>query len=373
MSTLLPDVCTIQYGFPFDSAKFSTTHGTPLIRIRDVVRGYSETYTTEKYSDEYIVNDGDLLIGMDGEFNIAKWNGGEALLNQRVCRLVPKDSIDKGYLFYFMPQALKRIEEKTPFATVKHLSAKQLNAIVVPMPPLAEQQQIAVVLDTVSNLISLHKQQLAKLDILVKSQFIEMFESITDRTPIESISVNGPQNGFYRKDDGSTPNTHIVKMKELFANECIADETSFDMVNMSPIEQMRFTLTPADLLFGRRSLVVAGAGKCRRVGEIKISLAFESSLLRVTLDTTKILPRYAQAWFDTDEGKQAIASIRAVTTIAGIKGSDLKKVKLPIPPMAQQEGFTSFVQQTDKSKLTIQKCLDKLELLKKSLMQHYFG
>ena len=175
MKKLLPEVCTIQYGFPFDSAKFSDSNGMPLIRIRDVVRGYSETYTTEEYKSEYIVHENDLLIGMDGEFNIAKWGKTPALLNQRVCRLAPKDSIDKDYLFYFMPVALKRIEEKTPFVTVKHLSAKELNKIEIPVLPLEEQRKIAETLSKVDELIAFREQQLAKLDELVKSQFTEMF------------------------------------------------------------------------------------------------------------------------------------------------------------------------------------------------------
>ena len=79
-------------------------------------------------------------------------------------------------------------------------------------------------------------------------------------------------------------------------------------------------------------------------------LVFESSLLRVTLDTQKVLPRFVQTWFDTDEGRQAIISIRAVTTISGIKGSDLKKVMIPVPTMEQQERFLRFVKQSDKSK-----------------------
>lgn len=72
MKVLLPDVCTIQYRFPFDSAKFSDSDGIPLIRIRDVVRGYSETYTTEECKNEYVVHEDDLLIDIDGEFNLAK-------------------------------------------------------------------------------------------------------------------------------------------------------------------------------------------------------------------------------------------------------------------------------------------------------------
>lgn len=172
----LPEVCKIQYGFPFDSAQFSTDEGMPLIRIRDVVRGYSETFTTEKYKEEYVVHQNDLLVGMDGEFNIAKWGKTPALLNQRVCRLIPfPEEIDKNYLFYFMPSALKRIEEKTPFVTVKHLSAKELNKIIVPLPPLDEQRRIAAVLDKVTDLIAQRRAQLDKLDLLVKSRFVEMF------------------------------------------------------------------------------------------------------------------------------------------------------------------------------------------------------
>ncbi|HJC64525.1 MAG TPA: restriction endonuclease subunit S, partial [Candidatus Blautia merdavium] len=172
----LPEVCKIQYGFPFDSAQFSTDEGMPLIRIRDVVRGYSETFSTEKYKEEYVVHQNDLLVGMDGEFNIAKWGKTPALLNQRVCRLIPfPEEIDKNYLFYFMPSALKRIEEKTPFVTVKHLSAKELNKIIVPLPPLDEQRRIAAVLDKVTDLIAQRRAQLDKLDLLVKSRFVEMF------------------------------------------------------------------------------------------------------------------------------------------------------------------------------------------------------
>ena len=123
--SLLTDICEVQYGYAFDSKLFNDNEGLPVIRIRDVVRGYSETKTTEKCPDSYIINNGDILIGMDGEFNIARWKGGKALLNQRVCKLIPK-YVNADYVLYYMPIALKAIEEKTPFVTVKHLSAKEI-------------------------------------------------------------------------------------------------------------------------------------------------------------------------------------------------------------------------------------------------------
>ena len=76
-------------GYPFDSAKFSTDHEgrMPLIRIRDVVRGETATFTDESCPEEYVIHRGDILIGMDGDFNVAKWQSEDALLNQRVCSI----------------------------------------------------------------------------------------------------------------------------------------------------------------------------------------------------------------------------------------------------------------------------------------------
>ena len=370
---LLTEICDIQYGFAFDSALFSESEGVPLVRIRDVVRGFSETYTKEPFPAEYEVQDGDILIGMDGEFNIAKWNGGKAALNQRVCKLIPQ-AVDSGYIFYFMPIALKKIEEKTPFVTVKHLSAKELNKIYVPLPSMVQQKAIAQTLDKVNELISLRKKQLQKLDDLVKSRFVEMFAKHNERiVPLKTICIKGPQNGFYRKGAEINGTIPIMKMKQLFGNESMSEAHDCDLVALTKTELERFLLTQNDLLFGRRSLVVEGAGKCRRVGRITTQAVFESSMLRVTLDATKVKPRYLQIWFNSEEGKNAISSIRAVTTIAGIKGSDLANVEVPVAPIALQEEFLEFVGQCDRSKLTIQKSLDKLELLKQSLMQTYFG
>ncbi|MBD5467985.1 MAG: restriction endonuclease subunit S [Lachnospiraceae bacterium] len=323
--------------------------------------------------EKLIMKKGDVLFGKRRAYQkkvgIAPFDG---IFSAHGMVLRPKEKVvTKEYfpLFissdYFLDKAIQiSVGSLSPT-----INWKDLQNLEFEIPSIEEQQRVAPVIWAAIDTKNAYNKLLHETDELIKSQFIEMFGNITDRASIESISVNGPQNGFYRKDDGSAPNTHIVKMKELFANECIADETSFDMVNMSSVEQKRFALTSADLLFGRRSLVVEGAGKCRRVGDVKIPLAFESSLLRITLDTTRILPRYVQVWFETDEGKQAIASIRAVTTIAGIKGSDLKKIKLPVPPLEQQKKFISFVRQSDKSKLELKQAIEGVDNLIRSLIQ----
>lgn len=145
----LGGVLEIQNGYAFDSKRFSTSNGLPLVRIRSLKTGVEkETFFDGEYDDKYAVSDGDLLIGMDGEFGCFEWKGGKALLNQRVCRLQNFNSqLLPRFLFYGINEYLKAIEEVTGFATVKHLSSKQVLGIEFPVPPISEQRRIVDILD----------------------------------------------------------------------------------------------------------------------------------------------------------------------------------------------------------------------------------
>lgn len=133
-------------GFPFDSKRFTrskSANARPLIRIRDVVNGATETYTDQECPKEYVIKKGEILIGMDGDFNVGKWQSEDALLNQRVCCIQSCSSLYlDDFLFYYLPDPLKKINDATPSVTVKHLSTKTLAITPVPVPPLPEQQRI---------------------------------------------------------------------------------------------------------------------------------------------------------------------------------------------------------------------------------------
>jgi type I restriction enzyme S subunit len=99
--TKLGDVCRIKNGYAFESIFFSDNEGMPLIRIRDLKTNHPSAFFYGNFNDEYVVVDDDLLIGMDGEFRCYRWKGGPALLNQRVCQLLPNPLlIDKMFLYY---------------------------------------------------------------------------------------------------------------------------------------------------------------------------------------------------------------------------------------------------------------------------------
>ncbi len=136
-------IANVQNGFAFKSDFFSISSGTPLIRIRDISCDATQNFYTGEYSSEYIVRHGDILVGMDGDFNSARWRGPNGLLNQRVCRICPKTELFSGnFLFLCLQPFLNAINAETSSITVKHLSSKTVEDIPLPLPPLSEQQRI---------------------------------------------------------------------------------------------------------------------------------------------------------------------------------------------------------------------------------------
>lgn len=120
-------VANILNGYPWKSSQFNDQDGVPIVRIRDVTSGATDTLYRGKIEDGYWIEDGDLLIGMDGDFNARVWAGGRALLNQRVCRINPNEQFYlKGFMARVLPGYLDLINDDTHSITVKHLSSKTL-------------------------------------------------------------------------------------------------------------------------------------------------------------------------------------------------------------------------------------------------------
>ena len=183
--TKLMDLCDIQYGYAFDSGSFTDDDSYPqLVRIRDVKRGYSETFYSGDYPKEYVLSAGDLLIGMDGEFNIARWKVDGALLNQRVCKIIAKDTADGEFLRFALSKALKEIEARTSFATVKHLSAKELNKLEIPVPSYEKQKKISEILHRIEGIIEFRQNEMDSLDNLIKARL----NKIAARWPAKAVA-----------------------------------------------------------------------------------------------------------------------------------------------------------------------------------------
>jgi len=172
----LGDVLEVQSGFAFKTEYFSLGEGIPLIRIRDLENSSTVINYRGKYRDDFIVEAGDYLIGMDGSFHCYRWRGGKALLNQRVCRLRNfKEVVDPEYIHYGIQKKLTEIEDTTSFVTVKHISAKQIQNIELPLLPIAKQRLIVDILSRAEGIVRLRREAEEKAAEFIPALFLDMF------------------------------------------------------------------------------------------------------------------------------------------------------------------------------------------------------
>lgn len=143
------DLVSLVNGYAFPSESFSPVGQMPLVRIRDLLSNEFETYVSGEVPPSVLLRNGDVVIGMDGDFNLVLWNRGVAALNQRVCALRPRPGIDVDLKFvaYALPATLKVINDLTFSTTVKHLSSNDVLGERLPLPPLPEQRRISDFLD----------------------------------------------------------------------------------------------------------------------------------------------------------------------------------------------------------------------------------
>jgi len=163
----LGDVAFSQAGFAFESTFFNENgEGLPLIRIRDVGQLFSGTYYSGEYREEFLALNGDYLISMDGEFRVSRWENGQALLNQRVSRLIFFDeTVGKRFIADSLQARLRELQGVKAYTTVDHLSGTQIAEAVIGLPPLAEQHRIVAKVDEIMVLCDeLEEQQTRSIE-----------------------------------------------------------------------------------------------------------------------------------------------------------------------------------------------------------------
>jgi restriction endonuclease S subunit len=185
----LDKLCFAQAGFAFSAGSFNSDgKGLPLIRIRDIDRGFSETFYSGEYRPEFLVQKGDWLIGMDGNFNVRQWKGESALLNQRVTRLIFfDDRINQKFISLALEEHLHSLMGTKSYTTVDHLSTKQIESAPIPLPCIEEQNQIIFHLDELVN-------QIAKIDEYQES--MRRLSLAARKSAVDAISTAQSQKEF---------------------------------------------------------------------------------------------------------------------------------------------------------------------------------
>jgi len=306
-------------------------------------------------------------IGIIGKVAI---NAVECAFNQQINAIIPnEEKCIPEYLAYAIQHKQPLLQAIANAPVVPIINKSQFSDIEIRISCLHEQQEIINNLDSICNLIALRKQQLAKLDELVKSRFIEMFGACNCR-----ISTLGEEFSFISR--GKSPsyvelsNLAVINQACIYWNGLNLDKVKYNDVSYSGDRILQL----GDVLVNS-----TGTGTLGRANVFMFRNAdkryMADSHVTIIRSSTSCHPIYIKCYLEQTKIQDAIYRncVSGSTNQIELSKEKFKELELPVPPMALQQQFATFVEQTDKSKLAVQQSIDQLETLKKSLMQKYFG
>ena len=316
------------------------------------------------------------MISWSASLGIYVWTGERAVLNQHIFKVVfDKCEVDKSFFVHQVQNILEKAASSAHGATMKHLTKPVFDALPFYLPPLEEQRRIAALLEKVSDLIAKRRAQLDKLDLLVKARFVEMFgDPLLDsgkypKVPLGSLAEVGSSKRIFEKEYVSegVPFYRTKEIVELSKGNRITTELFITRERYDEISREYGVPQTGDLLIS----AVGTIGVIWIVDGKNDFYFKDGNLLRV-VTSEKFVPIYLKHLLESLIGAYKL-EMSSGTAYAALTISALKELLVYEVPIAEQEQFAIFVEQIDKSKLTIQQSLDKLETLRKSLMQEYFG
>ena len=326
------------------------------------------------YANDYICNAETVVIGRKGSINkpifveTPFWNVDTAF---GLC--ANSEKLNPKYLYYFCEKF--DFEKLNTTVTIPSLTKSNLLNVEIPLPNLEKQKKIVELLDKVTSLIFLRKQQLAKLDELVKARFVEMFgEPVQNPNCWKTenlLDLGYCKNGmnFHRDDCGTE--IHCLGVGDFKNHSTIRDVGSLPFISLNELPTSEYLLQDGDIVFVRSNGNKELVGRCLAIYPAKIPVTYSGFCIRYRLTSNKITVSYLLRVLKADSVRKKMTGRGA--NIQNLNQQILAQLVVPIPPLSLQNQFAAFVERVDQQKQTVQQSLEKLELMKKALMQEYFG
>ena len=303
--------------------------------------------------------------------------GCKMCCNQGFKNLICSDAIYNEYLYFFLKSKTDYLNSLGRGATFKEISKSIVESIEIPLPEVNQQKEIAEKFKKLEQLISLRKQQLSKLDELVKVRFVEMFGDF-EFNPKEFLVYHlcelcdvGSSKRIYQEEQSISgiPFLKVADLNELIDTGKYSCSTFIPLERYEQLLHKELTPTENDILITSRGTL----GKCYIV-QSDDEFYFQDGMISwLSNFSPKVSSIYISYLFAQPYIQKQIESLQAGSTVAYLSIAMLKKINVILPPKKLQDDFAAFVERVDKQKQTVQQSLEKLELMKKALMQEYFG
>ena len=374
----LEDVFTISSGGTPDKRQrnYYEAGTIPWVKTGDL-KGKYVSYNIECITKEGLENSsaktfpiGTVLVAMYGAtIGACSILDFEASTNQACAAFLPTSEVLPEYLYYFLCSKKEVFTRNGVGGAQPNISAGYLKKFPFDVISLDMQRQIVLILNKVSDLISLRKQQLTKLDELVKCRFIEMFRDIPDdeqviMSDICAIITDGTH---------QPPKFSPTGIPFLFVSNIVMNEIHYNAEKfISPeIYEMLIKRTPVTI--GDILLSTVGSYGHPAIVKSDRPFCFQRHIAYLKPDAARVNSEYLHGAILSDDVQRQIDKRVKGIAQKTLNLSEIRKLRIPLPPMERQNQFAAFVEATDKSKSAVQRSLEKLEILKKSLMQEYFG
>lgn len=335
----------------------------------------------QDYVADYIFDDELVLLAEDGgnfgskERPIAYRVSGKCWINNHAHVLKPRDGLDVDYLCYSL--MFYNTDGLVNGATRQKLTQATMRKMQIPDRNIEEQNKIVKRLNTAKSIINNRRTQLEKFDLLVKARFVEMFGDIHTNKyglPICQLSdyitfLTSGSRGWakYCTENGTDWFITIKNVKE-----CKITTHNIQLLNAPDnMEAKRTKVQEDDLLIS----ITADLG---RTGVVTKEIAEHGAYINqhltcIRLNKSKLIPLYAAYFMEGDSGRPQFEAKNQTGVKAGLNFESIKSLKVLVPPLELQTQFADFVKQVEKSKVVVQKELEKAQILFDSLMQEYFG
>lgn len=352
------DICNLQNGRAFKQSDWGS-EGVPIIRIQNLNNESAPfNYYVGEYDSVHEIDNGELLFSWSGtpgtSFGAFRWYRGKGVLNQHIFKVIPKIEVNKDYLKYALNGNIQTIIAKAHGGVgLQHITKKELEEIDIPIIPLKEQTEIVDRIVQVERIIFMRKQELKKLDNLIKARFVELFGN-SEQNP-RGLPVL-PWNKVFLTTTGKLDSNAMVENGQYPFFTCAKESFWIDTY-----------------AFDCEALLLAG-NNAAGVYDVKHYKGKFNAYQR-----TYVLRLVNEQWSYRVFKRQLEDKLRYLKSQS--KGTNtryltlgiLNKLRFVVPPVTEQEQFSMFVAQVDKSKAAVQKALDETQLLFDSLMQEYFG
>lgn len=377
MRVRLGEVCEINMGqSPASSTYNEEEKGLPFFQGN---ADFGEIYPTARiWCDEptKVAHIGDILISVRAPIGALNLSNCKCCIGRGLAALtVNKNICLQKYLWYVLAGKNGELNSKGTGSTFKAINKNILAETEIPLPSLGEQHKIVMLLDKVSGVIAERRKQVERLDDLVKSRFIEMFGD-----PVQNpkgwvkkpfLSMGNCKNGmnFHYEDVGIE--IHCLGVGDFKDLTVIDNAEKLPKVSLNKMPSEEYLLKDGDIVFVRSNGNKALVGRSVAVYPSNVPTTFSGFCIRYRKTDDAILAPYLLRVLKADSMRQKMVGRGA--NIQNLNQQILETLEIPVPSIELQNQFAAFVQQTDKLELAVQKSLEKLEILKKSLMQQYFG